>query len=303
MSTSTQPCKDSGFALVSIILIALLISVISMAIMFAARRQAALARELTHHNRAALAAYSAYNLALFNFLQARLTSTGMRFKENGKGPEVSWNLYNEPVRLEPGVEIRFQDAAGLVSPLFQSKLLSRLLLQVTGDQNRTRRIIDSLADWQDRNDLKKLNGAEAADYRLNRAGYEPRNFYIQLPQELCLLPGCDAELYGKIKKYIVYWQPNPPNYLTMSGELLQACLKNSSLVERIIKLRRQNKLTAGIFFAMTGIKQNEDFTGRPSGWVRLRVEAREEAAVARISALIVRRQQLDRPCMVIEWKS
>jgi hypothetical protein len=115
-------------------------------------------------------------------------------------------------------------------------------------------------------------------------------------------PGFDKDIFERIKDDLVYWGSGRTNYLTMSENLLRALLKDDSLVDRIIQLRKEGNLTAGTFLSMTGIRQNETILFRPSGWIKIEIVAREGKAVDRINAVIAKRQLQQRPFVVTEWK-
>jgi len=52
-------------------------------------------------------------------------------------------------------------------------------------------LLDSWEDWKDKDELKRLNGAESAYYQQNNPPYFSRNSYFQTPEELLLVKGFD----------------------------------------------------------------------------------------------------------------
>ena len=272
-----------------------------MNITFSVRGKTATVQELRDQNTAYLKAYSAYNRVLYNILTSTFTPTGIKFQQED-GKELVWNLYGEPIGLGKGTIVRLRDCGGMLSPLFNSDYLREFMEYICQDSKRTNSFVDTLADWQDPDDLKRLNGAESYDYRMAGYPYRPRNFYIQTLQELTLLKGFDPDLLGKIKDDIVYWGNGNINYLTMSKKLLRALLKNDGLVDRIIQIRKEGRLTRGVFTGLTGIPETETNVYMPSGCIKVEVTAKIAKAVDRIEAIIIKRESNKRPYMVLEWK-
>ena len=298
---STQLCKQEGYALPTVIVIALIISIITISIAFSVREKTAIALELKDRNTAYLKSYSAYNDVLYNILTSTFTSTGINFWQED-GSEIVWNLYGEPIKLAEGIMVKLRDGAGMLSPMFHSEYLRKFMEYTCEDSKKTNLFADTLADWQDTDDLKRLNGAESYDYRMTGYSYAPRNFYIQIPHEVVLLKGFDAELFEKIKDDIVYWGGGNINYITMSEKLLRALLKNDPLVDRIVWIRKEGKLTGRVFRDLTGIQETEHNIYAPSGWIKVEITAKVGKAVDRVEAFLVKRQSRKRPYMVAEWK-
>lgn len=298
---STQLCKEEGYALPTVIVIALIISVITMSIAFSVREKTAVALELMDRNSAYLKSYSAYNEVLYNILTSTFTSAGLKIYQED-GSELAWDLYGEPIELAEGVTVKLRDGAGMLSPLFHPGYLRKFMEYTCEDSKKTNLFVDTLADWQDTDDLKRLNGAESYDYRMKGYSHVPRNFYIQVPHEIMLLRDFDRELFGEIKDDIVYWGGGNINYLTMSKKLLSALLKNDFLVDRIIRLRKEGKLTGRVFSSLTGIPETEENIYAPSGWIKVEITAKVGKAVDRVEAILVKRQSRKRPYMVAEWK-
>ena len=297
----TLPCNEKGYALPTVIVIALIISVITMSIAFSVREKTAVALELADRSTAYLKSYSAYNKVLYNILTSTFTSAGLKIYQKD-GSELAWDLYGEPIELAKGVTVKLRDGAGMLSPLFHPGYLRKFMEYTCKDSKKINLFVDTLADWQDTDDLKRLNGAESYDYRMKDYGYGPRNFYIQVSREVMLLRGFDPELFGEIKDDIVYWGGGNINYLTMSEKLLRALLKNDLLVDRIIRIRKEGNLTGRVFRNLTGIPETEANIYAPSGWIKVEITAKVGKAVDRIEAIVKKRGLAKRPYMVTEWK-
>lgn len=92
-------------------------------------------------------------------------------------------------RLPSGVRVSVQDTRGLISVATPDPLVLRnFLLQRGVADGEVEPLLDKLADYSDTDDLRRLNGAEATDYReLGMA--PPRNDWPISPYEVRLIPG------------------------------------------------------------------------------------------------------------------
>ena len=293
--------SEDGYALPTVLMISMIIIVIGMGITGAIQGRIKTTLELSHRTDAYLESYSAMNEVIFNILTSTFSPTGMIFLQE-KGAEVEWNLYGEQIRLSESVTVRLRDVSGMVSVLFHPVHLRKLMEDISQNSKKSNEFSDALSDWQDRNDLKRLNGAEVFDYRTAGYKYTPRNFYVQTIDELMLVKGFDADIFEQIKEDLVHWGTSVVNFLTMSRKTLKAVLGNDSLAERIVKLRDEGMLTGRVFRDITGIPVTEEFMFMPFGVIKIEVTARVGKAMDRVEAVIVKKQLIRSPYMVLEWK-
>ena len=293
--------NERGYALLTVMVISLIIVVVTMSITSTVREDVRVAIELNDRNMASLASYSAMNEAIYNILISTFTPSGMRiYKSDGSTEE--WTLYGNPLELKKGITVRARDIGGMLSPLFDPKGLRELIEYTSKDSEKSGRFTDRLSDWQDTDDLKRLNGAESYDYRIAGFSYSPRNFFLQVPEELKLIKDFDPSIYRSIEEDLVYWSGGKRNYLTMSEQTLRALLKNDPLVDTVIKLREEEELTGKIFRDLTGIPLTEETSFAPSGMIKVEVTAEVGKAVDRIEAVIAKQQTGKRPFFVAEWR-
>ncbi len=294
-------CSEDGYALPIVLLISLIIIVLGVGIAWSVRNRIDIAIELNDRNSAYLKSYSAMNEVIYHLVTSTFTPTGIKFQP-GNEKETGWNLYGRPIKISDGVTIRLRDTAGMVSVLFAPDLLRDLVEYAGGNSKKAVAFLDSLADWQDKNDFKRLNGAESFDYRTAGYAYVPRNFYIQVPREIMLIKNFNKGIFGKIKGDLTYWGGTTVNFLTMSRRLLKALLHNDSLVERIIKLRGEGRLTEKVFRDLTGIQATERNIFMPNGLIQVDITAHVGKTVDRIKAVLAKRQWQRRPYLVTAWR-
>lgn len=97
-----------------------------------------------------------------------------------------------PTRVTPDESVVLQDGLGLLNlnqP--QSFLFDKVLLYCGAAERAVPSLIDALADYADTDSLKRLNGAEVADYRADRLP-PPRNAALLSREELWRIKGWDA---------------------------------------------------------------------------------------------------------------
>ena len=89
-------------------------------------------------------------------------------------------------------------------------LLRGLLASAGGLQpDDVNRLTDAILDWRDPDDAKRLNGAEAADYRSAGRNYIPANAYFETIEELQRVLGMTPEIYAKIADLITVHSRQP----------------------------------------------------------------------------------------------
>lgn len=107
----------------------------------------------------------------------------------GKDAATAIRLDDRPYRGTAGDIVQVQDNRGLVNLNFLEKgLMLRLLGQLGVPAERQDALMDLLSDYVDTDNLRRLNGAEAPEYRaLDLPG--PANDFLTTPQELRNIAG------------------------------------------------------------------------------------------------------------------
>src|SRR5581483_173179 len=79
------------------------------------------------------------------------------------------------------------------------QLLKNLLRTSGGvDDDAAAHIVDAMLDWRDADDIKRPNGAEAADYEAAGLKYKPSNAPFETVAELQRVMGMTPEVYARI---------------------------------------------------------------------------------------------------------
>jgi hypothetical protein len=310
--------RQDGFALPLVLGITAMITIIILTISDSVSRKIAVTTELVNHVQADLAAISGFNQALFFMLQSTYTPTGLLIhspvspsgpdteSESDIGPDdlsgTFWNLYGDPIVLGSDTTLELRDTAGMVSPLHPGPVFFRVMSSLFPDVDHPARVLDALNDWQDKDDFRRLNGAEAWDYRERGLPYTPRNAYIQSLSELYLIKHVEPDLIAGMSDHLVYWPSGNTNYLTMPEDLLKMVIQDDDLTGQILNFRENRQLSPTLFMALTGIRPAMETTFFPSGRIRLTVTAQKDTAHSVIQAVVSPRSAGDIPYTLYSWR-
>ena len=70
-------------------------------------------------------------------------------------------------------------------------------------------LVDAVADWRDKNDLRRLNGAEESDYRAAGLPLGPKNAPFQTVEELRQMIGVTPEVYRLLVPALTVYSGQP----------------------------------------------------------------------------------------------
>jgi general secretion pathway protein K len=292
---------EKGFAVPVVLVISMIIIAIVTSITYTVRQKIRMAEEINNRVKAYTKSYSALNTVLYNISTATFNTYALDIHEPN-GDILKWNLYGRPLEIGKGVRATLRDVSGMISPLFDNIYMSLTLNRFYKKPDKVSQFIDTLADWQDADDFKRLNGAEAFDYKMAKLTYVPRNFYMQTLDELYLLKDFDPEILNTLKGDLTYWRPGHINFMTMSKDMLNALLPDANMVKNIVDSRDKWTLTSSIFKQLTGIQESEDIILFPFGWIKIEINATEGNATEHIEAVVVKSQMQLSPFWFAEWK-
>jgi len=238
--------KQQGFVLVTTIW---LLAIIAIGATYFSERVASsvlLARQSQQATEAMIDMSGTRAEILFRLGTTRLSSFGV-----GTDANNSIALDNRRYLGSAGDMVRLQDSRGLINVNFvQPEILRRLLGQIGVSAENQEPLLDALADYTDTDDLRRLNGAEVADYRA-RGVPPPPNDWLVTPWQLQNiigwrdLPGLwkDQSLLDSVTTArAIGFNPN-----TAPREVL-AVLPGSNLeiADNLIKLRALKPFTSAL---------------------------------------------------------
>ena len=332
--------SESGFALITCMLISLILITIGMSFTYRARQKLQVAQQLKDRLQADLRTWSAYQQVLYelstsvffqsgaqtgpldkNYSAAHpalealapggvvssgptssgLTPSGLGLVQPNKPPV---NFYGEKVAWGEGVTVALKDTAGMV-PLIggDESLLRKLLEYHKVAPAQIERILDSLEDWQDSDELKRLNGAESWQYKMMNAGYMPRNSFCQTLDELLLVWGMTPEILNALRPDLTFFGGATFNLMNASPTLLRAFYyPNTALADTLLEARSKGILTDDFSGTAAASGVEGDFSSWPSTRTQISVEGKYGGSTSRMTVLCNRTETLKAPFQVELWK-
>ena len=122
------------------------------------------------------------------------------------------------------VRIAIEDEGGRIDLNRASdELLRGLFRSVDLNEDKANALVDAIADFRDKDDLKRLNGAEDDDYRAAGLGHGPNNRRFEAVEELRLVLGVTPKLYRAVAPLVtVYSRRRTINPAAAPREVLLA---------------------------------------------------------------------------------
>ena len=191
------------------------------------------------------------------------------FEEDPPPPKGEIFIYDDPmlnaaVQVANGVSVRYSEELGdgeiILEIDFEEskrniKKMSpddwKMMFEMAGIPNtRWDEMIDCLEDWQDENDLHRLNGAESDDPFYKERGYECKNAPVDMVDELLLIKNWGEEvIYGTppdeetdtpiigIGKFLTTWGDGKVNPNSAVRDVLLTMELSEEAIEAILELR------------------------------------------------------------------
>ncbi len=209
--------SEQGFALVVVIVIMLLISFLAAQLILNVRTELQITFNAKSRVAGLALAKAGVNLGIFRLLDKPLEYIDDEYEILVEGYEyvsylatgrISYKVINESGKIN------------LNKP--NDKLFKHLLEYWGLDADEQETVIDSLKDWQDGDDLFRLNGAESETYEELDDPYSARNGKIMDPAEFFLINGTE-KLAGRFKAneiFTVHYSSNKINFNSLTPAML-----------------------------------------------------------------------------------
>jgi len=178
-----------GIALVLVLWVATLLTVIAASFVFSMRTDTLLAQNTVSSVRAETLADAGVQRALYELFKP----SGDRQRWLGDGMLHPWEFGGAKI------SIMIQDVSGKIDLNTASDaLLKGLLTSVGLDEGKSSALLDAILDWRDSDDLRRINGAEVAEYQAAGLKYKPANASFETIDELQRVLGMTPQLYAKL---------------------------------------------------------------------------------------------------------
>src|SRR5690606_9395225 len=176
--------------LIQVLLLSTILAVVLLSMNHQARQHIRLASAVQQYTQANMALHGAEAEIIYKLL------SNLPFEL--QAGNTQWNFHGKPFNYHQ-LMVQIQDTSGLLSASSPNNaMLSRLVQQFGGTESQGREIAAALADWQDRNDLTRLDGAEQANY----SDVAVRNAPIQYLEEWLFVKGVTPALYQQLAPLI-----------------------------------------------------------------------------------------------------
>ena len=244
--------KQTGMALVLVLWFVALLSILAIGFSRSVRTEIQIAHNLLEDTRDRHLAEAAVQMGIHALLKFEQDESSPLLSGMSKGflfdgRQLSYAIHDERGKVDLN--------------LAPDELLLNLLQNAGADEASASSILDAIADWRDDDDLRRLNGAELAEYEAAGLRTIPSNKPLVSVAELQQVIGIDTELYKKLRPNVTVHGFNEQiNPQSAPIEVLQALPEASTTeIDEIIAWRKQSAEEAAD-------KPSPDLTGVDS-WV------------------------------------
>jgi len=184
--------RQSGIALVVVLWALVLLTTVAASVTVTQRAEIDLNRSLLRQVQARQLASAGISYAVF-MLQLKDADLAWRADGNSRAFQFGGHRLNVAVYEEHGlVDLNRADA----------QLLGKALAAVGVEKKAASALIDVIEDWKDKDDARRLQGAEKRQYEALGLGYGPVNGPFRDLAELRLVPGVTPDLYLKLREVL-----------------------------------------------------------------------------------------------------
>ncbi len=272
--------RRRGVALVVVLWGLVLIAIIAGSFAAGTRTDATMAFNVAENAKARALAEAGVQRAVQEFLRRTDTAwlaNGTVYPLSSPGGEIAVSLQDELGRIDLNTA--------------PDELMRSLLVSLGMEDGEASALTDAIADYRDEDDLVRLNGAEARDYRAAGLAHEPKNAPFEAVEELRLVLGVTAALYRRVAGLVTVHSRRPwVNLATAPMEVLLALPGlDEAGRERVLESRTETEEAADAPAAPPAISPTR--FGRvvaPGRIVTIRAEARTTAGGLFIREAVVR---------------
>lgn len=290
-----------GIALIQVLIITMVLSILGLYILQSTRDQVNLTSTIQKSTELRLELENTeaeiINALLSNFKIQKI---------NTQSPVASkWNFHNKPFDVGD-VSVKIQDLNGLISlNITDNSMLEDLLTTLDVSGSDIREFTDSLSDWKDDNDLKRINGAER-DYYEREGIAGPRNGYLQSMSEASYIKKGTILTEEQWRAFFTVERTSGFNPLSAPEKILLSLVKDDTKVAKIIKLRDNGQLTGRLFYNITLIEADEFVSYIAGSTLNVTMTAkRDEQQMIKKFTIKLRARSIRRPVVItnVMWNT
>ncbi|WP_457643479.1 general secretion pathway protein GspK [Persephonella sp.] len=205
--------------------------------------------------------------------------------------------------------VSIKDSGGMISVwTFIPSVMRRFLGVDNVTQSKSAVVVDSIQDWYDRDNIKRVNGAESSYYERLGCKYTPRNFSgVQSIYEWHLIRGLmDNKTFNKVKPFIILAPQWHANINTMDEKMLSTSFNIPLITAKTLINLRKKKGSISLFDVkrITGKSVDAMLYGTfPTFVLDIKLYFRFNDAVERMSSQIFFKADNETPYRILEWQN
>ena len=223
---------QNGIALIIVLWITTLLMLIASSFIYAMRTDVNIVTNSLARARLEAAADAAVQRGIFEMfkppqLPGRWTTDGVAQPWSYQGVTVDVSMTDESGKIDINTA---SDA-----------LLRGLFLAQGMKDDEAAAVTDAILDWRDQDSLKRLRGAEEAEYLAAGYSYKPANAAFQSTEELRLVMGMTPELFDKVAPLITIYSRQPGINASIASRGVLRALPGATdlLVDQYLSQREQ----------------------------------------------------------------
>ena len=286
--------QQRGVALVLVLWVVTLLSVIAGNFAFSMRGEAQIARNLLSTAQAQAQADAGINRAWYELMKPPTEQN----RWTGDGSAHDLNLVDGLLR------VTIQDESGKIDLNTASEVLLVGLFRSVGvTQEAAVALADSVQDWRDADKLRRLNGAEEAEYLAAGKDYAPPNVPFETVDELQRVLGMTPQVFRLLEPALTVYsrQPGVNTAVAQRSALLAIPGVSPDMVEQFLAQRQNasaSQQPAPVFAGAGGFASGP--TGVPVYAVRSEVKMADGTIFVRKAVTRITRDP-KRPVVVLAW--
>jgi len=223
-------------------------------------------------------------------------------ENNGEQINLSGSVYD--LDSEHGkLKVSLQSSSGLIDLNRASPEIIKALMQTIDTPDETQKtILDSLLDWRDEDDLKRLAGAEDDDYRAQGLSYGPSNGLMISISELARVNGVTSLEYEALQSSMTIYSGQSRIDITSAPRRVLASLPSmdASMVDSIVNERE----TGNKHIDLTQIPaETRKYIGAGQNeFIRISSFAEVNASISGVIAVVKLEATERLPVTVMSWR-
>lgn len=271
--------RQSGIALIIVLWIMTLLTLIASSFIHAMRTEINIVGNSVARAKLEAAANAGVQRAILEMVKP----PQMTDRWNTFGVAQAWSFQGQ------NLQVSLLDESGKIDINVGNEVLMRGLFRSQGaTEEEAVALMDAVLDWRDADSIKRLRGAEEADYAAAGLTYKPANAAFQSIEELRLVMGITPALYQRLAPLItIYSRQAGINSQIASREVLRAIPGvTEQQIDEYLKLRdlaRTNKQPIPVF-APASL-----YPSFGNGVMNVRVEASSEEGMSFVREAVVLR--------------